>query len=225
MSHRLESIVDMVPKAQTVADIGCDHGKVAISLVKKGKAKNVICSDISGKSLDKARKLVVLNQLDHSISLREGNGLKVLGDGEADVAVIAGMGGELIVVIMDADKEKVPDTLVLSCNNNAIIVRKWLCQNGYRIVNEDLIFENRHFYPIMLAEKGKTEQLSDMALEFGPVLLKNKPNILKYYIKRRIDRTKEIRARVLKAGTAKKDELLQEINKKLKDYEEVEKCL
>ncbi|MEL7603831.1 MAG: class I SAM-dependent methyltransferase, partial [Bacillota bacterium] len=116
LSGRLKEIIGMVPEAKTVADIGCDHGKVAVSLVKGGKAQRAVCGDISGKSLDKARKLVNASGLSASVVLREGSGLSVLTAGEADVAVIAGMGGELIVRLLDEGADKAPGTLVLSCN-------------------------------------------------------------------------------------------------------------
>ncbi|MDD5016466.1 MAG: class I SAM-dependent methyltransferase [Eubacteriales bacterium] len=223
LSNRLKTIVRMVPRAQTIADIGCDHGKVAVALVKNGRSQHVICGDISGKSLDKARKNA--KGFEESISLREGNGLEVLAAGEADAAVLAGMGGELISDILNANKDKAPDTLVLSCNTASGLLRQWICENGYRIADEELVFENRHFYPVILALKGQSEKLSDIALEFGPVLLEKKPKVLRYFIKRRIDKTKEIRQQIEKSDSSKKMELLNQIDERLEEYAGIEKCL
>lgn len=225
LSNRLKAIIQMVPNAETIADIGCDHGKVAISLIKNQIAKRVICGDISGKSLQKAKKLVHAKRLTSSVSLREGNGLSVLDVGEVDVAVIAGMGGELIVEILNADETKAPDMLVLSCNTASGILRKWLSEHGYCIDNEDLVFENRHFYPVIFAKKGTSDALSDMEVEFGPVLLQKKPKALKYLVKRRIDLTRETRSKISKSDTLRKSELLRDIDERLNKYAEVEKCL
>ena len=215
----------MVPEATRVADIGCDHGKVAVSLIKSGTAKSVICGDISGKSLEKARKLVQARGMTQSVSLREGNGLAVLDGKEADVAVIAGMGGELIVQILDAEKNKAPDTLVLSCNTASGLLRQWLGENGYRIEDEELVFENRHFYPVIRAEKGQSTALSELELEFGPVLLKKKPKTLKYFVKKRIDKTNDVRTKIAKSTSPKKADLMTEIDERLRKYKELEKCL
>lgn len=225
LSSRLKAILDMVPKSVTVADIGCDHGKIAVELIKNGTAEKVISTDISGASLGKARKLVEANGLGERVSLRQGDGLSVLDAGEADTAVIAGMGGELIADILQSGADSAPDTLVLSCNTASGLLRKWLCDNDYRIDDEELVFEMRHFYPVMLATKGNAEPLSDMQLEFGPVLLKKKPKALKYFVRKRIDLTKDIRSKLKKANESSQEALIKSIDEKLKKYKEVEKCL
>ncbi len=225
LSNRLKAIVSMVPKADVIADIGCDHGKAAVSLIKKNIAQQVICTDISGKSLDKAKKLVKSSGYAEKVSLREGNGLAVLNEKEADIAVVAGMGAELIIDILDADKAKAPDTLVLSCNTGSGLLRQWLGNNGYVIQDESLVFENRHFYPVILAVKGKAQELSEMQIEFGPVLLEKKPKTLKHYVAKRIDNAKEIKEKIEKSKTSRKDELIREIDLRLKMYSEVKQCL
>lgn len=215
----------MVPTAETIADIGCDHGKVAVELIKNKQAKYVICTDISGQSLKKATKLVSGKNLEQSISLREGDGLGVLGDGEADVAVIAGMGGELIANILSAHENKVPEKLVLSCNTASGTLRQWLSNNGFHIVDEDLVFETRHFYPVILATKGNPEKMTDLELEFGPVLLRKRPKTLKFFVRRRIDKTAEVRAKIAKTNATNKQALLDDIDARLKVYGELERCL
>jgi len=221
ISLRLRTIIGMVPEAETVADIGSDHGKVSAALVKKGIAKHVVCTDISGQSLKKARKLVKSKELDSSVSLREGDGFEVLSEGEADVAVIAGMGGELMRNILAEGGAKVPAKLVLSCNTASGLLRKWLSENGYVIEDEALVFETRRFYPVMRAAKGAAQPLSDTELEFGPVILKKKPKTLKYFIVRRIDKTKEIRKKIAGSNMAGKEQKLQEIDAQLKVYGDI----
>ncbi len=225
LSTRLSTIVNMVPKSSVVADIGCDHGKIAIALIKNGTAKSVICTDISEKSLDKAKKLAAAKGLGDLVSMRHGDGLCVLHAGEADVAVIAGMGGELIACILQNGQDRVPDTLVLSCHTAGGLLRTWLCGNGFGIVDEALVFEARHYYPVILAKRGGCKQLSDIEKEFGPVLLVKKPKTLKRFVQRRIDLTKEIRKKIDKANKENKEALIVQIDAQLKKYEEVSKCL
>jgi tRNA (adenine22-N1)-methyltransferase len=225
LSFRLKAIVSMVPESETVADIGCDHGKVAVWLLKNGRAKYAVCGDLSGRSLDKARKLARSKGLKDAVSLREGSGFDVVDKGETQTAVVAGMGGELIASILEKGKDKLPDTLVLSCNKGSGVMRKWLSENGFVIEDEDLVLENRHYYPVIRARRGDSKPLNDMELEFGPVLLEKKPKLLKYYVNHRIDQTKTIRAKLQKTKAARKDELLSEIDERLKAYAEVIKCL
>lgn len=225
LSDRLKSVAAMVPECGTVADIGCDHGKVAVWLLENGRAKRAVCGDLSGRSLDKARRLAAAKGLQDAAAMREGSGFNVLGKGEAGCAVVAGMGGELIASLLGNGADRLPDTLVLSCNKGAGLVRKWLVENGYVIEAEDLVLENRHYYPVMRAVKGQSAPLSDLALEFGPVLLAQKPKLLKYYVEHRIDRMKSIRGKLMKTSAARKDELLREIEERLNACNEVKKCL
>ncbi len=225
LSFRLKAIVSLVPESETVADIGCDHGKVAVWLLKNDRAKYAVCGDISGRSLEKARKLVASKGLKEAVSLREGSGFDVVDKSEAQTAVVAGMGGELITSILEQGRDKLPDTLVLSCNKGSGVLRKWLSENGFSIEEEDLVLENRHYYPVIRAKRGESKALNELELEFGPVLLERKPKLLKYYVNHRIDLTKAIRAKLQKTKAARKEELLGEIDERLKTYAEVLKCL
>ena len=225
LSGRLRAIAEMVPYTETVADIGCDHGKLAVWLVQMGRAQRVICGDISIKSLDKARRLAEAEGLSDRISARAGSGLGILAAGEADAAVIAGMGGELIVSILEADRDKAPDTLVLSCHTSADVLRSWLVENGYCFEDEALVEEKGHFYPIMRLVRGQSPALTVVEREFGPVLLKSKPEALRRLVEKRIRKAKDIRGLLERADSPLKAELLTEAEDKLTQYEEVLRCL
>jgi len=225
ISGRMRQIIDMVPASGTVADIGCDHGKVAVALVQSGRAQRAVCGDISAGSLDKARKRVRECGLEARVALREGSGLTVLEAGEADAAVIAGMGGLLIAQILGEGADRAPGTLVLSPNRDAALLRQRLIAQGYYIADEALVYENRHFYPVILARKGASRALNDIELEFGPVLLEKKPEILKQFLARRVRETRAIQGRLEKNGSPGGRQLLEGINRRLIKYAEVEKCL
>jgi tRNA (adenine22-N1)-methyltransferase len=221
MSLRIERIADIAPKVKTIADIGCDHGKTAVSLLESGKAEHVICSDISGRSLDKARELAYSKELFGRMSFREGNGLSVLKENEADAAILSGMGGELIADILGTDKEKAPGILILSCNTMAHVLRQWLCDNGYCIEDEALIFESGRFYPIILAKKGKPTKLGELELEFGPVIIKKKPDTLLKLISIRIESEIRNYERIKRFGTPAAKMKLNELDAKINKYKEL----
>lgn len=221
ISSRLDAIVDIVPVCRVAADIGCDHGKVAISLLKKEKADFIICTDISAPSLEKARKLAVLEDLEDSVSCRQGDGLNVLKENEADVAVIAGMGGELMTGILKDGNGSVPEILVLSCNSAAGVLRKWLSENRYVIEDEELVFEGRHYYPVILAKSGQSKKLSELELEIGPVILRKKTKVLEQFLKQKINTAREIRKNLLNANVSSKKELIEKIDEQLKRYGEI----
>ncbi len=225
LSDRLRAVVSMVPACETVADIGCDHGKTAVWLLRNGRAKRAVCGDISAPSLEKAGRLAALEGLSGLVSLRVGSGFDVLEKGEAEAAVVAGMGGELMASILERGGDRLPAVLVLSCHRDAGVVRKWLAGNGFVIADEDMVLEKGHYYPVIRAEKGRSAPLTDMEREFGPVLLRKKPALLKSYVQKRIYQELSVRGRLEKSSAAQKDALLGELDARVKSYNEVLKWL
>lgn len=225
LTERLKTIANMVPNINAVADIGCDHGKVAVWLVQAGRVKTAICGDISAPSLEKARRLAESAGVAGRILLRVGNGFEVLKYGEAQAAVLAGMGGELMIRILEEGREKVPDTLVLSCNRDAAVVRKWLCGAGFGIEDEALVLENEIYYPVIRAKRGHACQLTRMQMELGPVLLKKRPPLLKAYLAHCIAKTESIINQLQKSQSLRAMRQIQLLQKRLGDYREVHKCL
>ena len=60
LSDRLQKIADNISKGETMADIGTDHGFLPIYLIQKKLSPHVIMADISGQSLDQARRNAAL---------------------------------------------------------------------------------------------------------------------------------------------------------------------
>ena len=87
-------------------------------------------------------------QLSPLISVRKGDGLEVIEKGEADVITIAGMGGSLIAHILKAGKDKLSgkERLVLQPNIHAHHIREWLYQEGYALINEEILEEDGKYY-------------------------------------------------------------------------------
>lgn len=152
LSDRLQVIADRVEKNKTMADIGTDHGFLPIYLIQSGKCKKVIATDISMLSLSKAIENAERILKDNKVfEARKGNGLNVLDDGEADTVVIAGMGGKLIRDIMAADLKHTCsfNRFVLQPRIGQGVLRKWLCENGFRIINEDVVHEGSYIPEII----------------------------------------------------------------------------
>ncbi len=102
---RLETaaaLLNALPENAVVADIGCDHGRLACALLQRNETWRCIASDVSAPSLEKARRLSAYIGGEGRIDIRLGDGLTVLCRGEADAVVLCGMGGERIVELLDA---------------------------------------------------------------------------------------------------------------------------
>lgn len=157
---RLDVIKSLIEPAETIADVGCDHAKIAEYCVKNGLAKQVIASDISEQCLQKAR-----NRLSNC-----KNVMFVCCDGiryVCDEAVIAGMGGLLISEILNS-AEKLPQTLVLCPHRDEDCVRKTLLSLDYGIDRDVPVEERGKFYSVIRAVLGGgLTELNELQLLFG----------------------------------------------------------
>ncbi len=165
IDKRLRAIIDQIPNAHTLADIGCDHGLTCFYALKSGKVKKVIATDVSQMSLKKAQDLFSERGVLESADFRCGNGLKVLKDKEADVIVITGMGGQEIISILE-DAKRQDATFVLSPQSDIPDVRVWLIENGYAILLDKTIESAGKFYVLLKAQKGHTEY-SPIEIKYG----------------------------------------------------------
>ena len=112
LSKRLEMVAGLVTQ-ERIADIGTDHGYVPIYLYKQGRIKKAYACDVRKGPLEKCRKNIALYGAEDVIETRLGSGLTPLRPGEAETAIMAGMGGMLIVHILQ-DSPEVADILTLS---------------------------------------------------------------------------------------------------------------
>jgi len=106
--ERLQAIAEFVSQGSVLADIGSDHAYLPIRLYREGRCKKYILTDIKPGPLEKTRASInkALGGIPQEFSLRMGDGLEPISKGEADVCVIAGMGGESIIDILAADETK-----------------------------------------------------------------------------------------------------------------------
>lgn len=154
LSERLQIIAERTENTEAMADIGTDHGFLPIYLLQSGMCCKAIVSDISGPSLAKAVENGRMNLDDGAgFEARMGDGLKTIGKGEVDTVVIAGMGGKLIRDIMAEDIEHTYSfkRFILQPRIGQGHLRKWLCDNGFRIINEDIAVEGSNLPEIITA--------------------------------------------------------------------------
>ena len=155
LTARLNCIIGYV-NSQVSADIGTDHAYAATELIRLGKAKSVIASDVREGPLCAAKENIKKNGMEKYIQTRLGSGLSVLKPYEADTAIIAGMGGELICEIIKSDIDTARTMkLILQPMNSQYETRKFLIENDFKIVCEDIVCEGNRTYNIIIAENGK----------------------------------------------------------------------
>lgn len=150
LSERLKNVVDLVLPAETVADVGCDHGYVAIRLVQQKKAMSVIAMDVGKGPLSRAKEHIIQYGMEKQIETRLSDGVEALVCGEADCLICAGMGGKLVTGILERGLAVVRQmkALVLQPQSDISYVRAWLREHDFRIDAERMVCEDGKFYPM-----------------------------------------------------------------------------
>lgn len=166
---RLRRIADLVPSCRCAADIGTDHAYVPLYLLAQKKICRAVASDIHEGPARRAAENCRKEGAEERVSVRVGAGLSTLRPGEADGAVIAGMGGLMIRKILREGAEIAADLewFVLQPQNHADALRKWLIENDYAIAAEVLAEEDGKIYEIMLVKHGKMAMPSAGELAAG----------------------------------------------------------
>ena len=151
MDSRLKAIMDFVPSGSRVADIGTDHGYLAIELIKRKIAAFVVASDKNIKPLEAAKRNIKEAGIKDDIDLRISDGLQMFAVGEVDVICIAGMGGALMCDILNASPDVVEsvDKIILQPMNAVEKVRQWATDNNFFIEDEDLAEVDDIIYEII----------------------------------------------------------------------------
>ena len=169
LDKRLSAVAALVRQGSRLADIGTDHAYLPVHLVQSGVCPSAIASDIGAGPLDAARRTVTENQLTSEIALRLGNGLATVSAEEVEDIAIAGMGGETIVAILEAAPwvKESRLRLILQPMTRAEDLRRWLLHNGFSVLEEHLITDGRHLYPVLAAEYTAATVCEDDVLIYG----------------------------------------------------------
>ena len=160
-SERIKALAKVISLDDKVLDVGCDHGYLCVYLKENNLCKEVYASDIKESALNMARQNFQKHHLKIETFVSDGfESVPVL----FDTAVISGMGTTTILNIIK--HEKTPNKLVISSHNEHYKLRRNLNKMGYKIIDEQAIFENNHYYIILLCVRAK-QRLTYRELKFG----------------------------------------------------------
>lgn len=227
LSRRLQTIADLVPAAVRLADIGTDHAFLPCYLVQKGVIPAAIGVDVKKGPLDSARRTVADSQLTGAISLRLGDGLCPLETGEADMVIIAGMGGNTIIEILEGSPPvvKALQGLILQPMSGAESLRNWLINNAWSIVSEALLKEDGHYYQIIKAVPGKKQILTEMELCYGPLLIAENHPLLPELIEKDLLSLQDIKKQLAKSEGVEAKERFLQLDRRAMQLKELKECL
>ena len=250
LSNRLQAVADLLDCHDRIADIGCDHGFVSIYLIESKKASRCLAMDVNKGPLERAREHVIEKRLSTYIETRLSDGAQAIQfvskeDGtvqlEVEAALIAGMGGRLMIQILkdSLDKFQSMEEFVLQPQSEISKVRQFVREMGYHIAKEDMILEDGKFYPVMKVVQGtveadykkeipefvkrqidngdlKTSDIQWLFDEYGEWLLKGKNQVLLRFLKKEKEVYGDILENLLQTDTVKSELRQREIQNKQK---------
>ncbi len=220
LSKRMQAVADMVVE-ERVVDIGCDHAFVSIYLAQKPDMERVIAMDVKTGPVDIAKANIAAYKLADKIEVRMSDGFDKLSVGEADVAVIAGMGGYLMIDILEAGKKHLDNgiSLVLQPQSDIQQVRQYLDGVGYIIGDEDMLIEDGKYYTIIRAVPRGESSVAYTKDDYiyGPLLLEKRHPVLRSYLEWFRDKNLELWDKLKATDSEKSRERIMQLIDEL-DY-------
>jgi tRNA (adenine22-N1)-methyltransferase len=225
LTPRLQAIADSIKKCEVLADVGTDHAYIPIYLMLQGDVEKAIATDINKGPIDIARKRIKQYKLENEIEVRQGSGLMVLKPHEADTIVIAGMGGILIADILEQSKAvaEAAKVLVLQPMLDSDKLRRYLLENGFEIIDEELAKEDRKIYEILWAKHtGKKQELKGLQ-DIGEKIIQKKHPLAMELIEKKIAELQKVLQKIGIADTEISQKRISECEELLSYYNEVKK--
>ena len=208
--ERINKLCSYLFKCKTFADVACDHGYIAEFMLKNGLCESAVVSDISEKCLKKAETL--LSEYISAGKCRAVccDGLKEIDRG-TDCVIIAGIGGEEIIKILN--EGFIPKSFVFQPMKNAADLREFLLKYDCFIETDDIFSDGKKYYFVIKGGRGRAQRYTNEQLLYGKDSLNNP--VFYDYLREELDKKKSY---LINDMT---DESRQTITAQIKEMEEV----
>ena len=173
ISERLKTAASLVRKGARIADVGTDHAYLPIYLSLKGEVSGGVVSDINQGPVERARANLRDYGCTDAFAAQRADGLCGVLEYGVDDIFILGMGGELIASIIDGEPNVKNEKyrLILQPMTHPELLREYLFKNGFEIIEERLVDEDKIYQIILAAYTGKQSEADRFELAFGKLNL------------------------------------------------------
>ncbi len=201
LSPRLRQITELVRPGSVLADVGTDHGYVPVWLLKNGVIPRAVATDLNRGPLSRAETVAEQYGVRAQLRLVLCDGLRDVAAHEVDTVVIAGMGGETMIGILNAAPWTKENTeLILQPQSKLPELREWLYTQDYFITGEYLVRDAGKLYTIFTAQGGTAPLPERTFLYCGvPELHHNVENLCDY-LKSESSKLMELASRLTNSG-------------------------
>ena len=188
LSKRLRLCCDYITPGDRVADVGTDHGYLGLWLLQQGIAESIIASDIVPGPLSAAKNNAEKYGFEEQMSFYLSDGVQNIPR-DFDTLVCAGMGGDTMISILEHGPwlRDARYKLVLQCQSKTPMLRRYLSEQGYRILQENLVRDGKFIYSAMEVRYEPGEVLTPGQCYFPPALLASGSELLGEYCGRLLE--------------------------------------
>lgn len=169
LSKRLQAAADFVRQNAFIADVGTDHAYLPIALLSEGRICGGVVSDIHEGPIERAKAHIRAFGMTELLQAKLCDGLSDLQDDHPEDIFILGMGGELIVrILSDAPWTKDSSVrLILQPMTHPEALRRFLLSEGYSIVDETLVKEEKIYQILCVEYSGIPQRYTALEELFG----------------------------------------------------------
>ena len=167
LSERLRMIASLVPKCEIIADVGTDHGYLAAWLLQNQIASHVFATDIHSGPLARAKQTASEYGLNEKMELHLCDGLQFPNASDAQAVILAGMGGETMISILQAASWTLHNTvLILQPQSKLSMLCAWLHDQGVELQEAKLCLDAGKRYLAFRAQGADQAETSVEELLF-----------------------------------------------------------
>ncbi len=189
LDARLSLCAEFVRENSRVADIGTDHAYLPVHLVLKGKVSSAIAADIAPEPLKKGSETIEKYMLSDKIEARLSEGLCEIDKCEVDDIVIAGMGGDTIISILD-DAPWVKDSdisLIIQPMTKVHRVIRYLYKEGFEIKKQSTCTASGKLYTVMAVSYVGVPRNVSSEFSYTGILCPEKNDMDRLYLKHQVE--------------------------------------
>lgn len=191
LSGRLLELQKLIPRCNTFADIGSDHGYLPCGVLSSNIAEKAVITDISEKNLEKAKKKILKNGLENKAVFYTTPGFCGIKE-SIDIAVIAGMGAMEIIKILETAQD-LPPVIIFQPMKNTPALRIYLTDKlNYGIAVDKTVCCDGRYYDIIKAQKEGAKKLTEEEILLGVTNITEKSPAFINYLKKELKRLKKI---------------------------------
>lgn len=188
LNPRLMWFADRVRRGAQFIDVGTDHAKLPVYLIKCGKVAKAIAADIGEGPIARARTYIRTSGCANKIETVVTDGLSGIPITPPTDIAVCGMGGETIRNILAA-APAIKDArvrLFLQPMTDFSLLRAFLAENGFSPMDEDIVVSEGRMYQCMIVSyNGTPYALTADEAELGKLCIQTRSETFLQYVKRR----------------------------------------